>query len=224
MERSMPARLLAALPDAVTAAVFLWVWTSPVGWREPMVAALVLVVLVELPLLFASIVFSHTMAEEAASERGRLLKLLGWGLFFGLFLVGSVLQFRSVWPAVALGWILLSYAASILSERNLSRQVKQMRIGKAALRAIWFVAAVVLTALIPLPQGGVTHDIGHYGVEVAGGSAWGDEPHLALAAGALYYAVVAWMKFLFQGLEIRPPGPPAPAGAAPRTPVRSPPD
>ena len=41
-----PRRLLYALPDAITAAVFLYAWLAPLAWRKSLVAELMLVMLV----------------------------------------------------------------------------------------------------------------------------------------------------------------------------------
>jgi hypothetical protein len=194
-------RFGAALPNLVTAAMFLWVWISPAGWREPLVPAMVLIVVLELLMLFATILFSQLTLGRNLSGRRRVLSFLGWGAFLAIFIIGPSWQFNSAWPAVTLGWLMFSHLLSVWTERGLSHYGRQMRIGAAALRAIWFVAAVLLTAVIPLPHGGVTHNIGFYGVDVGrGGSAWGDEPHIALATGVLYFGVLALARYLFYGL------------------------
>jgi hypothetical protein len=192
----------AALPNLIAAVMFLWVWKSPVGWREPMVPALVLVVLTELLMLFATFLFGVWAAQEMPLRK-RFLSLGGWTLFFGIFVIDPGWQFRSVSPAITLGGLVLSHLLPVWTGQRIPDGERMMQVAATTLRAVWFVVAVVLGAVIPWPSGGVTHDISYYGVEVSryGGGAWGEEPHLALATGVLYYGMLALARYLFHGQE-----------------------
>lgn len=197
--KSRPAllRALSALPDAVTASVFLVLWMAPFAFGESGVRNGMLLMLVEFILIHATVMMGATV-EERSGRDAKIRVLVGFGLLYALFIGAFAFAFREWWPVYAFLWLLLAKLMRLFSAAD-SDEARWQRHSDWALNCMLYLGGVFATLFLPLPRLGITRDIQpQLGIE--GGGEWVDNPHIVIAFGALYFSALAWARwrdFLF---------------------------
>lgn len=193
--RTLPARLAAALPDAVVACAFLVVWLSPFAFGERTVRNALLTMLIEFIVVHASGFLGAVALASERPRRQRLLALAGFGAFYALFIAAFVAIFDEIWPIWVFLWLLLGKLSYIVGRRDPRNDalVERQKLGWA-MSVVFYVCGTFLTLFLPLPRLGMTTaaqaDFG-----LTGGGVWVDEPHRVVAFGLLYFAAQAWWKW-----------------------------
>lgn len=186
-------RLVAAAPDAVTAGFFLWVWIAPLSLGEGSVRTATLIMLVEFLLVHASGFLGAVTLASTVSRGKRLAALLGFGLFYSLFIGAFMLAFKAWWPAAVFGWLLVGKFAQVLTRVDDRAAQRQMAAWGASV--LFYILGVFLTLFLPLPRLGIdAATIPKLGLTGAG--VWVDDPHRVVAFGVLYFAALSWYKWV----------------------------
>lgn len=187
------ARILAALPDMATCGFFLMVWSSPFVFGPASVKTAMLVMLVEFILVHASGFLGATVLATNVARATRIKALLGFAVFYLLFIGAFVLAFGQWWPLLAFGWLLLAKFAGVLARRGPGPGESARMASGWALGVMAYLGGVFLTLFAPVPEWGMTRAArADFGLE--GGGVWVDEPHRVVAFGAVYFAFLAMAK------------------------------
>jgi len=157
-------RLAHALPDAITASIFLYAWMAPLRWRETLVAELMLVMLVEFILIHSAPFMGSIVLASDEGLKKRLVAFAGFTVFYSLFIGGFALGFKSWWPVIAFIWLIAAKLVSIVTDRRHTERQKQRMRGYWGVSALFYLLAVFATLFIPLPEFGITRHGDAYGI------------------------------------------------------------
>lgn len=192
--QSKPAllRALSALPDAITASVFLVLWVAPFAFGESGVRNGILLMLVEFVLIHATAMMGATI-ESREGHAAKLRVLIGFGLLYALFIGAFAFAFREWWPVYAFGWLLLAKLMRLFGSAD-SDEARWQRHSDWALTCMLYLGGVFATLFLPLPRLGITREIQpQLGIE--GSGEWVSNPHIVIAFGALYFGALAWARW-----------------------------
>lgn len=192
MRESLP-RYLAALPDAITAALFVAAWTTPALLGPRYVANLMLVMLIEFIVMHSSGFYAGLAASDA-SRLKRLAALCALTAFYATFIAAFALVFASAWPLLAFGWLFVSRFAHIWTHPVESGAETQRAMLQWVASAVTYVLGAILTVMLPLPHFGITAEF-IASMHLTGSGEWIERPYTVLAFGALYFAMQAWVKY-----------------------------
>jgi len=192
-------RLLAGLPDAAAAALFLWCWIAPTALHPKFVGFLVLVLLIEFLVVQAgpflgSVIYGAKMGLDRARRR-RIAAVLGitYLLFAGL----AAASFDSWYPFFIFVWLCGAklFAALICYDPNATGREREMTIW--ILSVSFYFGVVFLTFFTPVPMLGITENGAAYGLR--GQYEWANYPFKAIAAGFVYFLALALMRLFIKG-------------------------
>jgi hypothetical protein len=184
-------RVLAVLPDAVSATLFAWLWMLPLAFGPDGVRNAMLVMLVEFILIHSTAFLGAATSATNASRFRKVGLLAAFGALYLVFIAAFAAAFDAWWPFLAFGWLLLGKLRIIFTARDADG-------GGAA--AIWamsalaYLFAVFATLFLPLPRLGLDEAVLSQ-LQLPGSGAWIDEPHRVIAAGTLYFGLLAWIKW-----------------------------
>lgn len=190
MQAPLLHRLVAAGPDAVTAAVFLALWISPFAFGESGVRNALLVMLIEFVLVHAAGFLGILLLNPATPRGRRVLALAGFAGFYLLFVGAFMFAFGEWWPALVFGWLVLAKFGAIVTGRGAG----EAQTAVWGMSALIYLLGVFATILLPLPRLGVGAEVvGQLGLP--GSGLWVEQPHRVLAFGFLYFALLAAFKW-----------------------------
>lgn len=184
-----PAALLAALPDFALAALFLRTWISPDPSRMALAGQLMLVMLLEF-IVVHSAAFMGTVTLGAGSPGAKAARLAGLGVFYTLFVGSFALAFHQWWPLWSFWALIVNRMLSVLLKQPAEGEERIFLQRQWAAGAMFYVVAVGLTTMLPLPRFGVTPGA-IAAMHLSGHGLWIDQPWRVLAAGVLYYGATA---------------------------------
>ena len=187
-------RLANALPDAITAGIFLYAWISPLAWRKTLVAELMLVMLVEFILIHSAPFLGNIMLATGMPVKQRLRAFAGFTLLYGLFIGSFALGFETWWPVLAFTWLAGAKLVSIATDMRHTRRQQQRMRGYWGVSALFYLLAVFATVFIPFPELGITRHGAAYGIP--GSGHWVSHPNSVIAAGLLYFGLLAVTKLV----------------------------
>ena len=191
-------RLFAALPDAITAGVFLTVWVAPAVAGRERIKNLMLTMLIEFIVVHSSGFYGGILAMKDTSRVKREFALLGFATFYLIFVLAFSLGFGSAWPIWAFLWLLGSrfvhlWVAPANDDEATTRMMTLWAISVAA-----YVLGAIATVMLPLPALGITPAV-IASLDLKGGGEWIARPYTVLAFGALYFGIQAWAKYALSG-------------------------
>jgi len=163
--------------------------------------------LVEFILVHAS-AFLGSAVLGAGSTARRLATLLGFTLFYGLFVAAFAFAFEAWWPFAAFAWLLVGKVTIALDRsRSAPERLRRMQ-SEQGLATITYLGGVFATTLLPLPRLGIGAEVVPQ-LGLPGGGLWVDRPHTVIAFGVFYFGLLAWSKW--RGWSLPAAGPPAAA-------------
>jgi len=186
-------RLIAALPDAVTSAVFISIWMYPFALGDSAIRNAMLIMLVEFILVHASGFLGGVVLADHVTRSKRVMTLLTFAMFYLVFIGAFMIVFREGWPLAAFGWLVLGKFAGVIGRPRSARQRARMTAGWT-LGAMFYLGGVFATVFLPVPRLGIGTDAAAQ-LGLAGSGLWVDEPHRVIAFGAIYFALSAWSKW-----------------------------
>lgn len=186
----------AALPDGLTAAMFLLVWIHPFVFGALSVKTAMLTMLVEFFLIHATGFFTAMGGNARVPDRLRRTMLWVLSGFYVLMIGVFSFAFGEWWPLLAFAWLVVGKLAWIRrSDAGDDAMMWKMAAWAGSVAAYLF--AVAMTAMLPLPRFGMTADkvpLFGFGEEMSG--AWVEEPHTVVAMGVLYFSLLCAAKLL----------------------------
>jgi hypothetical protein len=185
---SWPA-LVSALPDFGLAALYLSTWIAPDPARPTLVGRLMLAMLLEF-IVVHSAAFMGTASLAPGTPAARALRIGGIGLFYTLFVGGFSLAFHQLWPLWSFWALIFNRMLSVLLKQPAAGEEQQFVKSQWAAGAAFYLVAVLLTTVLPLPRLGVTPQA-IAAMHLAGRGLWVDQPWRVLAAGTFYFAATA---------------------------------
>jgi hypothetical protein len=191
-------RFFAALPDAITAALFLVAWVAPELPGPDDVSRLMMTMLIEFIVMHSSGFYAGIAAADSIARDRRLAMLAGLSGIYLLFMIGFSLACHSGWPIFAFAWLFGSRFAHLWTHPVQSAAETARMFKLWALSGVTYVMGAWLTAIIPLPRLGMTPQF-VASLQLSGSGVWIDRPHTVLAFGMLYFAVQAWAKYAMSG-------------------------
>jgi hypothetical protein len=198
--RNVLPRLLAALPDAVTAALFLIAWIEPSIPGPEYVKNLMLVMLIEFIVMHSSAFYSIIAADDGDSPIKRSLFLIGLSAFYLTFVAAFAFAFDSTWPLFAFAWLFVSRFIHLWVHpaENGAETGRMMALWGAS--AFAYLVGAFATAILPLPALGITPAFIN-SMHLTGSGEWIERPYTVLAFGALYFGIQAWAKYALSATD-----------------------
>ncbi len=184
-----PGAIFSSLPDFAFAALFLITWITPDVFDEKMVSYLVLVMLMEFIIIHSSGFMGRVMIGEGDRKK-KGLTLVGLGFIYTLFVGGFALSFGEWWPVAAFWGMTLNRTLFILLGQVPKGEEKMLLQKSWAVGALFYLGAVFLTVLAPVPELGITWEVVRE-QEFTSEGLWVEEPEHAIACGFLYFSAVA---------------------------------
>lgn len=193
------ARIVAALPDAVTAGGFLILWVAPLTLGAGGVGNAMLVMMVEFVLLHAAILVPLCVAWVASrypSRTALTLAIVGSAAFYVLFIGALSYAFRVWWPLAAFTWTMLGKFGVAVPNAAAKRDVGSRQGAVWLVSVVAYLGLVFLTLLVPLPELGIA-GASRAELDIPAGATggWVSNPHKVIAFGMLYFGLLAYAKW-----------------------------
>ena len=192
---------LAALPDATTAVAFALAWAIPNAVGLPFVRTMFVTFLLEFLAVHAGGMLAGGASPKARAQpaspaasgpRHALPIALGaFALFYLVFAASFSVAFGTWWTFGAFALVLLAKLVPLLTGTR--DQAAKQATGIWALSAVWYLGSVFATLFLPLPEMGLD-DATRTALDLPGSGAWIDAPEKPLAAGVIYFTLMAWTR------------------------------
>ena len=179
--RTVLTRTIAALPDAVVAATFLVIWFSPFAFGPRGVRNAMLTMLIEFIVVHASGFLGAVAFAPAVARAKKVAGLLGFALFYSLFIGAFVLIFDETWPIWVFGWLLLGKFSGALARHRLDDEEVRRQQTSWGIAAVFYIVGVFLTVLLPMPRFGMSEALLPE-FALTGSGLWVEQPHRVVAA------------------------------------------
>jgi hypothetical protein len=189
-------RFMHAFPDAITAGIFLYAWIAPLAWRKNLVGELMLVMLVEFILIHSAPFLGNIVLASNMPLKQRLKVFAGFTILYSLFIGAFAAGFKSWLPVIAFAWLVSAKLVSLVTDREHSERDRQRMRGYWGVSAGYYLLAVFATLFLPVPELGITRHGSAYGIP--GSGEWVSNPHTVVAAGFLYFGLLALTKLVEQ--------------------------
>jgi hypothetical protein len=191
------------LPDAMSCAFFLAVWSNPT-WLGPLsVKTAMLTMLLEFFLVHATGFFTVFANDRRGSKWKRIGAMAGLSSFYVLMIGAYVMAYHEWWPLLAFGWLLAGKVAWVWTSQA---DPDDLDGSKATGRgmAAWagsvalYLGAVAYTCIADIPRWGMTLALQpSFGLDMASEGLWESQPHRVVAFGAIYFGATFMAKLLF---------------------------
>jgi hypothetical protein len=201
--RNILPRLFVAMPDAITAAVFLIAWIAPNLVGPDRVSNLTLTMVMEFIVMHSSAFYAGLAASNDMSRAKRAAILTGLSAVYLIFIVGFSLILHSFWPMFAFAWLFGSRFMHIWTHPAQSGGETTRMIQLWVVSALSYIFGAIATVLLPLPAFGITPAF-IVSMHLNGGGEWVERPYTVLAFGMFYFGVQAWAKYVLAGRESTP--------------------
>ncbi|HET9485557.1 MAG TPA: hypothetical protein VFO79_16465 [Xanthomonadales bacterium] len=194
---------LAALPDTTTAVAFALAWAIPNEVGLPFVRTMFVAFLLEFFAVHAGGMLAGGASPKArpapapvprpASEPWHALPIaLGaMALFYLSFAAAVCVALGTWWPFVAFALVLLAKLVPLFAPAP-GTDAKQAT-GLWVLSVLWYLGAVFATLFLPLPALGLD-EATRTALDLPGSGEWIDAPEKPLAAGVIYFTLMAWTR------------------------------
>lgn len=187
---------LAALPDTMTAVAFSLAWAVPHLVGLPFVRTMFVAFLLEFLAVHAGGMLAGgaskaTPAPEAEPGHALPIALGALALLYLAFAATFCVVFGTWWTFGAFALVLLAKMVPLLTDGG-GRDAKQAS-ALWALSVMWYLGAVFATLFLPLPALGID-DATRIALDLPGSGEWIDAPEKPLAAGLIYFTLMAWTR------------------------------
>jgi hypothetical protein len=191
-------RLLAALPEAITAAVFLIAWVTPARFGPDYVRDLTLVMAMEFIVIHSSVFYAVIAGVDIARGK-RIMWLAGLSCIYLVFVFGFAIGYKSTWPIFAFAWLFASRFVHVwLSPVSSEVEAKRM-VNMWAVSVVAYLFGAFTVNLVTIPNLGMTSTFESSMME-SGGTGWSSGgAHTTLAFGLMYFCILALAKFAMSG-------------------------
>ena len=188
-------RLFAALPDTLSATIFMWAWIDPTQIGGPeRVKNLMLTMLFEFIVMHSSAMIGSMFLSDMPRAK-KFLSLVGLSAAYLLFVLAFAAAFSSTWPIWVFAWLFVCRFGYLVANRKTNEDAARRMQTSWALSAVTYIAGCFITVFLPLPRFAITPEFVaamNFPEKMTGD--WVDHPWKVLAFGALYFGVMAWGK------------------------------
>jgi hypothetical protein len=153
-----------------------------------------LVMLVEFILIHSTAFLGAAAFAGNASRLRRVGLLAGFGMLYLVFIAAFSYAFEAWWPFLAFGWLLLGKLRTIFDARDPEGSGARGAQAMWGISALAYLASVFATAFLPLPRLGIGEAVLAQ-LQLPGSGLWVEQPHRVIAAGVLYFGLLAWGKW-----------------------------
>lgn len=184
-------RLGEALPDAIAALGFLWLWIAPLSLGAGFARAAAVVLVLEFIMIMAALVLGRFVFEPQGTRLQRRAALLGTIGFLLLPVVAIAVFTGELWPFASFAWLLVAKLSLLRSAARPSHAARVRQQELQALAMLVYVGALFLALIVPWPALGMSET-------VARELLYGDDrkelfrPHFPFVTGALYFTTMAF--------------------------------
>ena len=197
-------RMLAVLPDLVTALACVVVWIAPFAFGANAVKTVVLMMLMEFLLVHGTGFFTVLAFMDNIGRSRRLLMMGGLLLFYAVFVGVFASLFDALWPVWVFLWLVVGKVVWVFATPRDRAAERDRQITAWAASVVAYLAAVFASVILPWPELGITADVVPR-LGLSGSGEWIEHPQRAVAGMALYYALCAWWKWLTTRRDIAGP-------------------
>lgn len=183
--------VFSSVPDFIVALTFLVTWIEPSTLGEGMIVSLFQVMLLEFIIIHSAGFMGHVIYGTAPRSK-KILHLSGLGLFYFVFVAGFALGFRSWWPVIAFGGLLLNRMLSVLTGQFEQGKERESAMQQWGINVACYLVSLFAVILLPVPEWGVPSDaLAH--LDMSGDFV--EQPHTMIAWGTVYYFMVGWFEW-----------------------------
>ena len=202
--RNFLPRLLAALPDMITAVIFLTAWIAPARLGPEQIVALLLTMVIELLVMHSGAFYAMVMGDDEPRMFMRAAMLAVLSTFYLLFVLFIASIMDSLWLLGAFAWLLLGRFLHLFAVPTQDRKADAARLNSlwAVSMLTYFGGALLITILQPSAWGITPQVIAS--LHLSGNAGVVHKPYLVLVFGALYFAAQAWAKYAFSATAAEP--------------------
>lgn len=196
----------AALPDGISAAMFLAVWLHPFIFGALSVKTAMLTMLLEFFLIHATGFFTALGGNDRVAPKLRVLGLVGLSLFYVLMIGGVAWSFGEWWPLLAFAWLVVG---KVMWARggDTGHDATMLKMAAWAGSVVAYLFAALVTVMMPVPRLGMREELQPgFGFSENSGGLWIEQPQTVVAMGALYFALLCVAKLLAARWESRKSG------------------
>lgn len=181
-----------AAPDVMMGLAFLATWIVPDALGGNMHEYFITIMLLEF-ITIHSAGFMAWAIIDGTSKMIKILRVIGLGIFYSLFITAFTVSNGEWWPLWTFWLLIVNRIMTVLfsDESDGPRQVVLMT--SWGWGVFCFVAAIMITVLLPVPAFGWTGEALKH-LKFSGKGLWFDNPQSLMAAGFLYYTAVAWFE------------------------------
>ena len=188
---------LPLLPDLLTCAFFLVVWSNPLVFGPLSVKTAMLTMLLEFFLVHATGFFTVIANDPHDSRWKRIGMLSGLSLLYALMIGAFAYSFGEWWPLAAFGWLLVGKVAWVWQNPSGDDDATMRQMAAWAGSVVLFLGGVAATSVLDVPRWGMTEALQPgFGLDMASEGIWESQPHRVVAFGALYFGATFLAKFL----------------------------
>jgi len=184
---------IAALPDTANALAFAAAWVAPALVGLPFVRTMFVTFLLEFFAVHAGGMLMGFSQTHGVRDVKALLMLVALALLY----LGMGAMFCAIfdtwWPLVSLSLVVLAKVLPILLRRDTSEDLHGPALW--ALGAVCYLGAVFATTLLPVPALGIDEAM-RTALDLPGSGEWIDAPQKPLASGAIYFGLLAWLRYV----------------------------
>lgn len=197
-------RLLAALPDTITASIFLTAWIAPALVGAQQIIALMLTMVIEFLVMHSGAFYAMVVGDKEPRMFMRVAMLAVISLFYLLFVLFIASIMDSMWALGAFAWLVLGRFLHLLAVPTQNREADAAR-----LNSLWLVSlltyfgGMLVIAIVQPPALGITPDV-IASLHLSGNAGIVYRPYLVLAFGVLYFSVQALAKYAFSETDAAP--------------------
>lgn len=157
--RSPVLRGFSALPDAITAGFFVVVWVAPMAFGAGAVKTAMLIMIVAFILVHGAGFLGSTAYADSVSRANKVKTLVGFTLFYMVFILSFSLIFKEWWPLLAFAWLLMAKLGIALDRKAPAAEYRIRAQSGWALAVMAYLGGVFATLILPVPRLGISRDL-----------------------------------------------------------------
>ena len=180
------ASVVSAIPDLLLGATFLSAWIRPSA--VPLtIPRLHLIAILEFFIIHSSSLMAIVAILQVGVRR-KLLVILGFSLFYSVFVGALAIATGSYWPLAAFWGLTLNRLLRILLGGAFSENEKTLLLVEWAIAMTFYIVLIAVTTVVPIPSLGLEPATVPANESESG--LWVDDPQRGLAFGFLYFTSI----------------------------------
>jgi len=179
---------LTAGPDLIMGLAFLVTWIEPKALGENMQIYFLMIMFLEF-ITIHSAAFMGWAIIAGTSKFIKILRAIGLGMFYSLFVWTFALPNNEMWALSAFWLLVLNRIMAVLFGDENTATHQAMLMANWGMSVFCYVLSIFVTVFLPIPAFGWTSEYIQH-LTTSGAGLWFEDPQSMLAAGFLYFFVV----------------------------------